>query len=122
MPHSEARQSLKKLGLIGCLRRGSEWSVLLSLSVEILAGLDGAKRNFFLFRGRLSLLILVEASKSHIAGSVLCASETRIRATRLEFGSFATKRLEFGWIDWEYCFRVEILAGLWMAPSQFVEV
>lgn len=75
----------------------------------------------FLFSGRLSLWILVEPSKSHIAGSVLCASETRIRATRLEFGSFATKSLEFGWIDWEYCFRVEILAGLWMAPSQFVE-
>lgn len=62
--------------------------VLLSLSVEILAGLDGAKLIYIFFPWKVKVVDLVEASKSLIAGSVLCASETRIRTTRLGVWSF----------------------------------
>jgi hypothetical protein len=67
--------------------------VLLSLSVEILAGLDGAR---LIFISRLKVVDLVEASQRLIAGSVLCAPETRIRTTRLECGVLKLCHKEFG--------------------------
>lgn len=48
-----------------------------------------------------------EASKTHIAGSVLCSRDTDSNIT-LGVWSLKLCHKEFGWIDWEHCFRAEV--------------